>query len=142
VLLAAHYFDHETPLNGEQLYASTPGKNGALTRPRAISGPLAFAAGDVPALSPDGNTLYGADYLLGNGAIYVYGVTSTAVTALPEPWFNPYSTPQASNGLHDNGVNDTPIVSPDGRFVYTITGPFQNPSSTNEPEVHAYTVQP
>lgn len=142
VLLAAHYFDHETPLSREQIYASTPGSNGALTRPRAISGPLAFAAGDVPALSPDGTTLYGADYLLGNGGLYVYRVAPKAVTAVPAPWFNPYSTPQATNGLHDNGVNDTPVVSPDGRFVYTVTGPFQNPSSTNQPEVRAYAVQP
>jgi hypothetical protein len=142
VLLAAHYFDHEAPLTREQIYASTPGANGALTRPQAISGPLAFSAGDVPALSPDGSTLYGADYLLGNGGLYVYEVTSTAVTALPAPWFNPFSTPQATNGLHDNGVNDTPVVSPDGRFVYTATGPFQNASSTNQPEVRAYEVQP
>jgi hypothetical protein len=77
VLLAAHYFDHEAPLDRESVYASTPGTNGALTRPREISGPLAFGAGDVPALSPDGRTLYGADYLLGNGGLYVYRVTST-----------------------------------------------------------------
>ena len=150
VLLAAHYFDHETGFSREQIYASAPGSNGALTRPRAISGPLAFAAGDVPALSPDGTTLYGADYAFGNGGLYIYPVTPTAVTALPAPWFNPFSTPQASNGAHDNGVNNTPVVSPDGRFVYTITGLFpvetvtgvQNPSSTNQPEVRAYAVQP
>jgi hypothetical protein len=142
VLLAARFFDHETGFDREQIYASTPGPGGALTRPQAISGPLAFSAGDVPALSPDGTTLYGADYSLGNGGLYVYGVTPTAVTALPAPWFNPYATPTASNGLHDNGVNDTPVVTSDGRFVYTVTGPFQNASSTNEPEVRAYAVAP
>jgi hypothetical protein len=142
VLLAAHYFDHEAPLNRERIYVATPGPHGALTRPRAISGALAFDQGDAPALSPDGRTLYGADYLIGNGGLYVYGVTPTAITPFPAPWFNPYATPTATNGLHDNGVNATPLVSPDGRFVYTVTGPFQHPSSTNQPEVHVYRTQP
>jgi hypothetical protein len=142
VLIATHYYDHEGPYNKEQIYAATPSKNGALGVPKRISGDLAFTLGDIPALSPNGSTLYGADYLLGTGGLYVYHLTSTAVSALPDPYFNPFSTSVASNGLHDNGINDTPLVSKDGRFVYTITGPFQNPSTTNQPEVRAYQAQP
>jgi hypothetical protein len=127
VLIATHYYDHEGPYNKEQIYATTPGRNGALVVPKLISGDLAFTLGDVPALSPDGSTLYGADYLLGTGGLYVYRATSTAITSLPAPWFNPFSTP---------------VVSGDGRFVYTVTGPFQNPSNTNQPEVRVYQVQP
>jgi hypothetical protein len=142
VLIATHYYDHEGPYNKEQIYATTPGKNGALSVPKLISPNLAFTLGDIPTLSPDGSTVYGADYLIGTGGLYVYHLTSTAVTPLPAPWFNPFSTPVASNGLHDNGVNDTPVVSDDGRFVYTVTGPFQSPSNTNQPEVRAYAAQP
>ena len=139
VLLATHYSDHETGYSREEIYASTPDSDGALTRPHPISGPLAFSSGDIPALSPDGTTLYGT----GQGGLYVYGLTPTTVTPLPAPWFNPYSPTPATGGEYaiDNGVNDTPVVSPDGRYVYTAVGRFQNPSSTNGPEILAYAAQ-
>lgn len=131
VLLAGHYYDHESGLEQERIDAATPGHGGPLQRPRQISGNLGFSSGTAPILAPDGETLYGAD--TDGGQLYVYRVTPDSVTALPAPYANPYSTPKAPTGLHYYGITSPPVSSPDGRFVYVATAPASQAAVLSAP---------
>lgn len=146
VLIAARSHDDTGGADRERIYAATPKTlTGVPTQPRPISEALGFADG-IPVLGcncarvrprRDSQTLYGADA----SGLYVYQAIPTAVTPLPAPWFNPYSTPVAANGRHDYGVDDTPLIAPNGRDLYVVTGPFQHPQTSGSPGIRVYRVQ-
>jgi len=115
-----------------QFFASEPGRDGALTKPRPLGGHNGLGPFyEGAAVTPDRRTLYA---IANNGGIEAWHLAPNSVRRLPGTWGAVRSAPVNAGVYSVSGL----LVSPDGRFLYAGFGSSDTSQVPTAPTLRVY----